>query len=150
MTCHEIGQFCQRSLRCRGAGTVGLPALRPGRKSCKCTDEHDGEVRRASAERRMTRGRLLASASKRRVERKYGVMKICVYGCPGRGGEAEPHVFYLGTRRLPVLAISGHRHHPPHRYSELKAADGRSSLRRPAPASDQWELGGVYRTHKPL
>src|ERR1041384_2536466 len=120
MTCHEIGQFCQRSLRCRGAGTVGLPALRPGRKSCKCTDEHDGEVRRASAERRMTRGRLLASASKRRVERKYGVMKICVYGCPGRGGEAEPHVFYLGTRRLPVVAILDRWHDASHRYFESR------------------------------
>jgi hypothetical protein len=32
-------------------------------------------------------------------------MKICVYGCPGRGGQSEPHVFYLGARRLPVIAI---------------------------------------------
>src|ERR1044071_920787 len=150
MTCHEIGQFCQRSLRCRGAGTVGLPALRPGRKSCKCTDEHDGEVRRASAERRMTRGRLLASASKRRVERKYGVRKICVYGCPGRGGEAEPHVFYLGARRLPVVAILDRWHDAAHRYFEVKAEDGRCFLLRHTPAPDHWELAGVSRTHRSL
>ena len=37
-------------------------------------------------------------------------MKICVYGCPGRGGESEPHVFYLGVRRLPVVAILDSTH----------------------------------------
>jgi len=77
-------------------------------------------------------------------------MKICVYGCPGRGGEAEPHVFYLGTRRLPVVAILDRWHDASHRYFEVKADDGRCFLLRHAPASDHWELAGVYRTHKPL
>jgi len=77
-------------------------------------------------------------------------MKICVYGCPGRGGEAEPHVFYLGTRRLSVVAVSLKKKDASHRYFEVKADDGRCFLLRHAPASDHWELAGVYRTHKPL
>jgi hypothetical protein len=88
--------------------------------------------------------------SKRRVERKFGVMKICVYGCPGRGGQAEPHVFYLGARRLPVVAILDRWHDASHRYFEVKADDGRCFLLRHAPATDHWELAGVYRTHRSL
>jgi hypothetical protein len=77
-------------------------------------------------------------------------MKICVYGCPGKGGEAEPHVFYLGARRLPVVAIldrwgdgSGQR------YFEVKADDGRCFLLRHATGSGHWELAAVYRSRKP-
>jgi len=77
-----------------------------------------------------------------------GVMKICVYGCPGRGGEAEPHVFYLGARRLPVVAILDRWSDNTHRYFEVKATDGRCFLLRHAPACDQWELAAVYRTPK--
>jgi hypothetical protein len=77
-----------------------------------------------------------------------GGMKICVYGCPGRGGEAEPHVFYLGTRRLPVLAILDRWSDASHRYFEVQAGDGRCFLLRHAPQSDHWELAAVYRTPK--
>jgi hypothetical protein len=77
-----------------------------------------------------------------------GVMKICVYGCPGRGGEAEPHVFYLGARRLPVVAILDRWRDTQYRYFEVKAGDGRCFLLRHAPAADLWELAAVYRTHK--
>ena len=72
-------------------------------------------------------------------------MKICVYGCPGRGGEPEPHVFYLGARRLPVVAILDRWHDASHHYFEVSADDGRCFLLRHCPASDQWELAGVYR-----
>ena len=67
-------------------------------------------------------------------------MKICVYGCPGRGGEAEPHVFYLGTRRLPILAIVDRWKDATHRYFEVKASDGRCFLLRHTPQTDHWEL----------
>jgi hypothetical protein len=72
-------------------------------------------------------------------------MKICVYGCPDRRGESEPHVFYLGARRLPVIAILDRWQDSGHRYFEVKAEDGRCFLLRHAPANDQWELAGVFR-----
>jgi len=95
----------------------------------------------------MPRGRVLA---RNRPKGFQGIMKICVYGCPGRGGEAEPHVFYLGARRLPVVAILDRWHDASHRYFEVSATDGRCFLLRHSPASDQWELAGVFRTHKSL
>ena len=73
-------------------------------------------------------------------------MKICVYGCPGRGGQSEPHVFYLGGRRLPVIAILNRWQDTGHRYFEVKAEDGRCFLLRHSASSDHWELAGVYRT----
>ena len=76
-------------------------------------------------------------------------MKICVYGCPGRGGESEPHVFYLGARRLPVLAILDRWQDTGHRYFEVKAEDGRCFLLRHSPSTDHWELAGVSRTRSP-
>jgi len=79
------------------------------------------------------------------AERNQSVMKICVYGCPGKGGENVPHVFYLGGRRLPVIAILNRWQDTEHRYFEVKADDGRSFLLRYAPSSDHWELAGVFR-----
>lgn len=73
-------------------------------------------------------------------------MKICVYGCPGRGGESEPRCFYLGARRLPVIAILGRWKDPAHHYFEVKAEDGRCFVLRHSPASNHWELAGVSRT----
>jgi hypothetical protein len=78
--------------------------------------------------------------------KEIGVMKICVYGCPGKGGESEPHVFYLGARRLPVLAILDRWRDTGHHYFEVKADDGRCFLLRHAPSSDHWELAAVYRS----
>lgn len=76
-------------------------------------------------------------------------MKICVYGCPGKDGEAEPHVFYLGARRLPVVAILDRWRDETHRYFEVTADDGRCFLLRHAAGSGHWELAAVYRTRKP-
>jgi hypothetical protein len=73
-------------------------------------------------------------------------MKICVYGCPGKGGESEPHVFYLGARRLPVVAILDRWKDSAYRYFEVKADDGRCFLLRHAMPSDHWELAACYRT----
>jgi hypothetical protein len=75
-------------------------------------------------------------------------MKICVYGCPGKGGESEPHVFYLGARRLPVVAILDRWLDSGHHYFEVKAEDARCFLQRHAPSSDHWELAAVYRNAK--
>jgi hypothetical protein len=75
-------------------------------------------------------------------------MKICVYGCPGRGGESEPRVFYLGARRLPVVAILARWQDKADRYFEVQADDGRCFLLRHAPTSDHWELAAVYRNAK--
>ena len=76
-------------------------------------------------------------------------MRICVYGCPGKGGEAEPHVFYLGTRRLPIVAILDRWRDEAHRYFDVKADDGRCFLLRYIPASGHWELAAVYGSRKP-
>ena len=76
-------------------------------------------------------------------------MKICVYGCPGKGGESEPHVFHLGARRLPVIAILDRWRDTGHRYFEVTADDGRRFLLRHVSATDHWELAGVYRSPRP-
>jgi hypothetical protein len=89
----------------------------------------------------MARGRILASARLKGIS----VMKICVYGCPGKGGQSEPHVFYLGARRLPVVAILDRWQDSGRCYFEVKAQDGRCFLLRHTPASDDWELAAVYR-----
>ena len=93
----------------------------------------------------MPRGRILARDRSKGFK---GFMKICVYGCPGRGGEPEPHVFYLGTRRLPVVAILDRWQDAAHHYFEVSADDGRCFLLRHCPASNHWELAGVYRTRR--
>lgn len=71
-------------------------------------------------------------------------MKICVYGCPGKDGKSEPHVFYLGARRLPVIAILDRWADSGHTYFEVKADGGRRFVLRHALNSDAWELAGVY------
>lgn len=71
-------------------------------------------------------------------------MKICVYG-PSRGGEEQPRVFYLGARRLPVVAIVGRWADGSHRCYEVSVDDGRRFVLRHDPASGRWELAAVYR-----
>jgi hypothetical protein len=55
-------------------------------------------------------------------------------------------VFYLGTRRLPILAIVDRWKDATHRYFEVKAGDGRCFLLRHSPKTDYWELAAVYRS----
>jgi hypothetical protein len=71
-------------------------------------------------------------------------MKICVYG-PSRGGEEQPQVFYLGARRLPVVAIIGRWLDGGHRCYEVSVDDGRRFVLRHEPATGRWELAAVYR-----
>ena len=72
-------------------------------------------------------------------------MRICVYGCPGRGGHSEPYAFYLGARRLPVIAILERWEEFGQRYFEVMADDDRRFVLCHAPQSDRWELAAVYR-----
>jgi hypothetical protein len=58
-------------------------------------------------------------------------------------------VFYLGARRLPVVAILDRWQDAAHHYFEVSAYDGRCFLLRHCPATDQWELAGVYRGQRP-
>ena len=71
-------------------------------------------------------------------------MKICVYG-PSRGGEEQPMVFYLGARRLPVVAITGRWRDGGYRCYEVSVDDGRRFVLRHEPATGRWELAAVYR-----
>jgi hypothetical protein len=71
-------------------------------------------------------------------------MKICVYG-PTRGGEEQPRVFYLGARRLPVVAILGRWLDAGHRFYEVSVDDGRRFVLRHEPVAGHWELAAVYR-----
>jgi hypothetical protein len=75
-------------------------------------------------------------------------MKICVYG-PGNGGEPQPRVFYLGARRLPVVAILGSWLEASHRCYKVSVGDGRHFVLRHEPATGQWELAAVYRAGHP-
>jgi hypothetical protein len=72
-------------------------------------------------------------------------MRICVYGCIGRDGHSEPYLFYLGARRLPVIAILRSWEEPGQRYFEVQADDDRRFLLRHLPDCDRWELAAVYR-----
>ncbi|HEY2337153.1 MAG TPA: hypothetical protein VGI18_07305 [Burkholderiales bacterium] len=66
-------------------------------------------------------------------------MKICVCG----GGE-QPRVFYLGGRRLPVVAVLGAWADGGARCYEVSVEDGRRFVLRHDSATGRWELTAVY------
>lgn len=70
-------------------------------------------------------------------------MRICVYG-PLRGGEEQPSVFYLGARRLPVVAILRRWQEGANHCYEVSVHDGRRFVLRREPATGRWELAAVY------
>ena len=74
-------------------------------------------------------------------------MKICVgsgRGCTGRAfSPEEPGAFYLGGRRLPVLAIVERWTDPQHAYYKVQVEDGRRFVLRYEPATRCWELVSV-------
>jgi len=72
-------------------------------------------------------------------------VKICVQCSPGKSGESEPHVFYLGGRRLSVVAVLDRWREADLRYFEVSTGGARRFLLRSAPSSDSWELAAVYR-----
>lgn len=71
-------------------------------------------------------------------------MKICVLSRTGRGGQYDPHVFHLGQRRLPVVAILGQWAEGPYRYFKVRVDDGRRFVLRHDPNTGAWELAAAY------
>ncbi len=71
-------------------------------------------------------------------------MKICVLSRMGRQGRHDPHVFHLGQRRLPVVAILDYWAEPPYRYFQVRVDDGRRFVLRHDPATGYWELAAAF------
>ena len=71
-------------------------------------------------------------------------MKICVLSKMGRRGQYDPHVFHLGQRRLPVVAVLDDWTEPPHHYFSVRVEDGRRFVLRHDPATGAWELAAAY------
>ena len=72
-------------------------------------------------------------------------MRICVFGQPRRAGEEVPQVFYLGARRLAVVAIVGYWADGARRCYKVSVGDGRHFVLSHDSATKSWELAGVYR-----
>jgi len=72
-------------------------------------------------------------------------MNICVHTSPGRRGEAEPHVFYLGGHRMIVAGILGRWVEHPNRFYQVSCDDGRCFLLRYDAMRQIWQLAGCYR-----
>ena len=71
-------------------------------------------------------------------------MNICVHTSPGRRGEQEPRVFFVGCNRLIVAGVLDRWDAHPHRYFEVRCDDGRRFLLRFDTERNGWELAGVY------
>ena len=71
-------------------------------------------------------------------------MKICVHSNRGVRGEETPCAFYLGGRRLPVLAVIERWQDATHHYYEVMVDDGRRFVLRLQPTLRSWELAAVF------
>lgn len=71
-------------------------------------------------------------------------MKICVLSRKGRGGQFDPHVFHLGQRRIPVVAVVEQWTEAQYRYVKVRVEDGRRFVLRQDCATSQWELVAAY------
>ena len=71
-------------------------------------------------------------------------MNICVHTSSSWRGESEPHVFFLGGRRLIVAGIRSRWIEHPLQYYEVTCDDGRRFLLCYDSTRDAWELAGVY------
>jgi hypothetical protein len=76
-------------------------------------------------------------------------MNICVHTFPGWRGETEPHVFFVGSRRLLVAGIVDRWTQHPLRYFEVVCEDGRRFLLCHDTDRRTWELAGVYASTSP-
>lgn len=77
-------------------------------------------------------------------------MRICVYGQPRRAGEEVPQVFYLGARRLTVVAILNYWADAGRRCYKVSVGDGRHFVLSHDTTTKSWELAAVYRAgHQP-
>lgn len=72
-------------------------------------------------------------------------MKIRVECYAGYRGDEEPRAFYLGARRIEVLALLDRWIAPDHRYFKVAAADGDTYVLRHDEASGEWSLGAFRR-----
>ena len=70
-------------------------------------------------------------------------MKICVLS-RDRQGQLDPHVFHLGSRRLPVVAVLEQWAEPPYRYFLVRVEDGRRFVLRHDRALGEWQLAAAY------
>jgi hypothetical protein len=59
-------------------------------------------------------------------------------------GEETPCAFYLGGRRLPVLAVIERWQDATHHYYEVMVDDGRRFVLRFEPGLRSWELAAVF------
>jgi hypothetical protein len=59
-------------------------------------------------------------------------------------GEETPCAFYLGGRRLPVLAVIERWQDSMHQYYEVMVDDGRRFVLRFEPGLRSWELAAVF------
>jgi len=71
-------------------------------------------------------------------------MRICVHCNRGPRGEETPCAFYLGGRRLPVLALLERWSDSTHLYYEVMVDDGRRFVLRLQPTLRSWELAAVF------
>jgi hypothetical protein len=71
-------------------------------------------------------------------------MKICVHSNRGPRSEETPCAFYLGGRRLPVLAVIERWNDATHSYYEVMVDDGRRFVLRLQPGTRMWELAAVF------
>jgi len=71
-------------------------------------------------------------------------MRICVHSNRGSRGEEIPCAFYLGGRRLPVLAVLERWQDATHHYHEVMVDDGRRFVLRFEPGLRCWELAAVF------
>jgi hypothetical protein len=67
-------------------------------------------------------------------------------------GEETPCAFYLGGRRLPVLAVIERWQDATHHYYEVMVDDGRRFVLRFEPGLRSWELAAVFaaKVRKPV
>jgi hypothetical protein len=75
-------------------------------------------------------------------------MRICVHCNSGPRGEDLPSAFYLGGRRLPVIALLERWTDATHRYYEVMVDDGRRFVLRFEPGLRCWELAAVFAAGK--
>lgn len=71
-------------------------------------------------------------------------MKICVTSRTRRGGKYDPRVFYLGSRRHPVVAVLEEWTEAQYRLFKVRVEDGRRFVLRHDPTTGAWELAAAY------
>jgi len=71
-------------------------------------------------------------------------MRICVHSNRGPRGEETPCAFYLGGRRLCIVAVSQRWQDSTHHYYEVTVDDGRRFVLSFEPGLRSWELAAVF------